>query len=299
MSRTENNIVLLSITLCWSASYIFIKNLPLSLSTYAYLTLTTGIAAVILVAVFQKHLKKIDKATMIKGFLLSILLTGNLLAEKLGLHSLSSANASFISALTILFVPVLLMTLRVKISRNNSLGAVIILFGIWQTTGFSTTAFFNTGSGYMVIACLCTAFYTLAVDKFAKEESPLLLGITQMCFSALISFVLWFIETPSTFLSLDYTNEMLSSIFILAFFTKAYAYIALMFSQRYATPISVTVIASTEPVVTLVLAVLIPATYVQQETFTATGLMGALVITVGAVVAGTSFLEQKKERQRS
>ena len=33
---------------------------------------------------------------------------------------------------------------------------------------------------------------------------------------------------------------------MLAFFAKAYAYIMLMYSQKYASPISVTVIASTE-----------------------------------------------------
>jgi hypothetical protein len=48
MTRTESNIVLFSITLCWAASYIFIKNIPDSISTFAYMTMTTGVASIIL-----------------------------------------------------------------------------------------------------------------------------------------------------------------------------------------------------------------------------------------------------------
>jgi drug/metabolite transporter (DMT)-like permease len=79
--------------------------------------------------------------------------------------------------------------------------------------------------------------------------------------------VLWCVEEPATFASVNYTNELLSSIFILAFFTKAYAYAALMFGQKYTDSMSVAIIASTEPVVTLLIAVLIPAAFGTGEKF--------------------------------
>ena len=66
----------------------------------------------------------------------------------------------------------------------------------------------------------------------------------------------------------------------------------LMYAQKYANPISVTVIASTEPVVTMVLALLIPNTFGSTESFTLTKFIGAALIVVGAFCAGTNFLEQ-------
>ncbi|MDE6421549.1 MAG: EamA family transporter, partial [Lachnospiraceae bacterium] len=98
MTKKENNIVLFSITLCWAASYIFIKSLPEDLSSYAYLTLTTGIAAIIMSIVFFKRLKEIKKATLWKGFFLALLMCGNLLAEKAGISLLPSSTASFIAS---------------------------------------------------------------------------------------------------------------------------------------------------------------------------------------------------------
>jgi len=106
-----------------------------------------------------------------------------------------------------------------------------------------------------------------------------------------IAYLLWLVEEPRTFFALTYTNEMLASIFLLAFFARAYAYIMLMYGQRYANPISVTVIASTEPVVTMVLALLIPDTFGQTESFTFAKLVGGVLIVIGAICAGTDFLD--------
>ena len=130
------------------------------------------------------------------------------------------------------------------------------------------------------------------VDRVSKEEDPLLLSMMQMWVSAIISFVIWSVQDPSTFASVEYSNEMLSSIFILAFFAKAYAYVALMYSQKYSDPISVTIIASTEPVVTLVLAVLIPSAF--EEHFTLTAIAGAAIIMAGAIISGTNFISSRK-----
>ena len=297
MSKTENNILLFSITLCWSASYVFIKSLPAELSSYAYLTLTTGIAALLLAVLFWKKMRKITRGTLKSGFILSLLLTFNLLMEKKGLEVLPSSNASFLSALTILLVPLMMLTFRQRPGINSCVGAVIILLGLCLTTKFSLSAFVSMGSLYMFLACLACSGYIIAADKFAKQEDPLLIGIVQMICTAVSGFVLWTIEEPTTFFSVNYTNSLLSSIFILAFFTKAYAYIVLMFSQKYADPMSVTIIASTEPVVTLFLALMIPKAYSSAETFSIFSLVGALIIAFGAVVAGSNFIKPVKFRR--
>ena len=296
MSKTENNILLFSITLCWSASYIFIRSLPAELSSYAYLTLTTGIASLLLTVVFWKRMRNITRSVTKNGFILSLFLTFNLLMEKKGLELLPASNASFLSALTILIVPLMMLAFRKKPSKNNAVGAGIILLGLCLTSRFSPEAFISPGSLYMMLACLASASYIIAADRFTKQDDPLLIGIVQMISSALCGFVLWFIEEPTTFFSVNYTNHLLSSIFILAFFAKAYAYIILMFSQKYADPMSVTVIASTEPVVTLLLALLIPSAYGSHEALHIFSLAGALIIAIGAMVAGSNWIKPHRER---
>lgn len=85
-----------------------------------------------------------------------------------------------------------------------------------------------------------------------------------------------------------------SNLFVLAFFTKAFAYIVLMYAQKYTDAVNVTVIASTEPVVTLLLACVLPSAYGGSHSLHASTVAGAVLIALGAVVAGLSFLSGGK-----
>lgn len=296
MTRAESNIVLFSITLCWASSYIFIKNIPPAISPFAYLTMTTLVASIILAIVFFKKLKEFDRETLQRSLVIAAILCGNLILERIGVERIPASTASFVASLNIVFVPLLLLLFRRKPSPNNLLGIILILIGLVFNSGLKTGDSDNYGVAAMAAACLFMAVYIIAVDNFTKKSDPLLLGIGQMFFTAVIGFLLWFIEEPKTFFAVAYSNEILANIFLLAFFAKAYAYIMLMYSQKYASPIAVTVMASTEPVVTMVLALLIPNTLGQTEALTGDKLFGAAFIVTGAICAGTNFLSREPGR---
>ncbi len=297
MTRSESNIVLFSITLCWASSYIFIKNIPPSISPFAYLTMTAGIASIILGLVFFKKLKELDKKTLLCSLAIAAVICGNLIFERLGISRIPASTASFVASLNIVFVPLLLLLFKKKLTLNNWVGIIFILAGLVLTSSIKPGDAIDYGVLAMMAGCLFMAVYIIMVDNFTKKRDPLLLGIGQMFFMTILSFIIWFIEEPKTFFSITYTNEMLANIFLLAFFSKAYAYIMLMYSQKYASPISVTVIASTEPVVTMVLALLIPNTFGQTEVLTGTKVGGAILIVIGAIFAGTNFLSRKINNQ--
>lgn len=298
MTRTESNIVLFSITLCWASAYIFIKNIPASMSTYAYMTMTTGIASLILAVVFFQRLSRFNKKILLQSLLLAAIICLNLIFERLGIARIPASTASFVASLNIVFVPLLLLLFRHRLTRNNLAGILFILTGLVFTSGIKAGDAINYGVLAMTAACMFMAVYIITVDRFTKSSDPLLLGIGQMFFTALLSLLLWFIEEPRTFFSLTYTKETLANIFLLAFFAKAYAYIMLMYSQKYASPITVIVMSSTEPVVTMVLALLIPNTFGQTETLSGAKLAGACFIVAGAILAGTDFLSRKPHRHR-
>lgn len=291
MTRTEANIVLFSITLCWASSYIFVKNLPADLSPVAYMTMTSGLAFLILTIVFVARIRELKGRVLWRSAVLAVIICFNLVLERLGVSRIPASTASFVASLTIVFVPLILLLLQKKPTKNNVLGIPFILAGLALTSGIHRGAPLEAGVLYMVGACIFMAVYVIVVDGFSKQDDPLLLSMGQMLWVTVIAFLLWCLEEPRTFWALSYTNEMLASIFLLAFFARAYAYIMLMYGQRYANPISVTVIASTEPVVTMVLVLLIPDTFGQTEAFTASKLLGGLLIVIGAICAGTSFLD--------
>lgn len=288
--------MLLSITLCWSSAYIFIKDLPPNLSAFAYLAITTGIAGIIMLAIFHKSLLQLNLPTLGRSIVLAVLIAGTMLLEKLGLSYLPSSTASFFFSLTIILVPIILMFFRKFPSRNNILGILIILIGLFVSTGSIQTGNSLLGILYICGACALMSLYTVFSADFTKKSNPLLLSVLQICFSAIIGFILWFWEDPATFSNITWSKQMLSSIFILAFFSKAYAYIMLMYAQKYANAISVTIISAVEPVVTLALALLIPNMQGETESFSIRALGGAIIIVIGAIVSDLNFLSSKKKK---
>lgn len=300
MTKKESNIILLSVTLCWASSYIFIKDISESLSDFAYLTLTAGIAGLILLIIFHRRLRVLDRNTMLRSGILSFLIAGNMIMEKMGLKYVSSSSASFLASLNIIFVPMILLMFKKLPDKDHVLGIFIIIAGLLVSNGNTISSGSPQGVIFMLCACVFMSVYTILAAEFAKESDPLNLSVLQICFSAVIGFVLWTIEDPMTFTHVEWSNRMLSSIFILAIFSKAYAYIMLMYAEKYADALSVTVIASTEPIVTLTLALLIPNVQGETEMFSVKAVLGASIIAIGAFVSGsgifTDFLKGRKEK---
>ena len=294
MTKKETVIVLFSITLCWSSSYIFIKDLSSAFNAYAYLTLTSGVAGIVLAVLFHRLLKKLDKKTLISGSVLALLIAGNILFEKLALDNLPASAVSALASMNIIIVPLILICRRQFPSRNVVTGIAIILVGLGISGHLQVQGAGLKGILYVFLSCLMMSLYTVFAADYTQESNPLVLTVLQLCVTALIGLVLWLITDPGSFTTINWSLETISYIVIIAFFSKAYAYAMLMFSEKYCSPVTVTIIAATDPIVTLALAILIPSTQGNTELFSSKSLMGACIIALGAIVAGTNFLSRKK-----
>lgn len=98
---------------------------------FAYLTMNFGIAAILLTIIFWKKIREIKKTTILKSGILSLILTANILFDKLRIDRLPSSMCSVFAASAILIVPMILILLRKYPTKNNMVGAVIIMSGIF------------------------------------------------------------------------------------------------------------------------------------------------------------------------
>ena len=85
MTKKESIIILFSITLCWSSTYVFIKDIPQEFSVYAYLALTSGVAGAILAFVMRRKLRLLNRVSLRQGLILGALVTASNMFEKMGL----------------------------------------------------------------------------------------------------------------------------------------------------------------------------------------------------------------------
>lgn len=296
MTKKESIIALFSITLCWSSAYVLIKDIPQEFSVYAYLALTSGVAGLILSFVMRRKLKLISRISFRQGLILGLLITASNMFEKLGLDRIPASSASIYASMGIIIVPVILILRKKYPSRNNLAGIVIILIGI-LVSNWGTMAAGFWGALFMLGSAASMSMYTVLATEYTKQTDPSLLTVLQMLVSAVLGFGLWMATDPGSVLTIEWSGVTLSYIFMIAFFSKCYAYLMLMYADKYADAVSVTIVASTEPVVTLMAAVLLPESIGGVEQFTLKAVTGALIISLGAVVAGLNFLDEKKDKE--
>ncbi len=286
MKKHESNLVIFSVMLCWAAAYVFIKSLPEELSDFGYLALMNGIAALVLVLFFFPRFKKLNKSNIVHGVILGALMMLVLLFEKEGIERLTSSSASILTALDIVIVPLFLLFFHKKPTKNQLIAIFFILAGVLFTNGLSLKDFPIAGTLFMLGDTVCMSLYTIVANKYCREDDSILLAINQIVFMAVASMIIWCVLEPGMIFKLEYTSTFITSIVILALFTKAYAYIMLMYGEEYGDPVDIVIIFALEPVVTLFLAVFIPEGFggVEEE-FSVMTLIGALFIAVGAIVA--------------
>ena len=197
MTKKESIIILFSITLCWSSSYIFIKDIPQDFSVYAYLALTSGVAGIILALVMRRKLKLLNSVSLRQGLILGALITASNMFEKLGLDRIPASSASVYASMGIIIVPLILIFRKKYPSRNNLAGIFIILIGIlvsnWGTMGAGLG-----GALYILGSTTAMSIYTILATEYTKETDPSLLTVLQMLVSAVFGFGLWMITDPGS-----------------------------------------------------------------------------------------------------
>ena len=293
MTKKESIIILFSITLCWSSSYVFIKDIPQEFSVYAYLALTSGVAGIILTFVMRRKLRLLNRVSLRQGLILGALITASNMLEKMGLDRIPASSASVYASMSIIIVPLILILKKQHPSRNNRAGIVIIVIGI-LTSNFENMGGAGTlGALYILGSTTAMSVYTVLATEYTKETDPSLLTVLQMLVTAAFGLTLWMATDAGSLFTIEWSEMTLSFIFLIAFFSKCYAYMMLMYADKYADAVSVTIVASTEPVVTLLAAVLLPEALGGVEQFSTKAIAGAVIISLGAIVAGTNFLSKK------
>ena len=293
MTKKESLFILFSITLCWSSTYVFIKDIPQEFSVYAYLALTSGVAGIILALVLRRKLALLNRVSLRQGLILGALITASNMFEKLGLDHIPASSASVYASMGIIIVPLIMILKKQYPTRNNWAGILIILIGIFTSNWGNMGGAGLLGALYILGSAASMSVYTVLATEYTKETDPSLLTVLQMLVSAVFGFALWMATDAGSLFTIEWSETTLSFIFLIAFFSKCYAYLMLMYADKYADPLSVTVVASTEPVVTLLAAVLLPEALGGVEQFSTKAVAGAVIISLGAIVAGTNFLSKK------
>ena len=153
--------------------------------------------------------------------------------------------------MTVVVLPVVLMTMRRRVVLETWLSAAIVLAGIVLALGPSVRAAQTTGLAIMGVGCLLRAISIIILADLAKKRDPIAIVVLVQGFAAFTSLAGWFAEDPRLFLGLPISRTLVAAWAIYAYFIVAFAQALNVSAMRRVTAANATVVYSLEIVFSL------------------------------------------------
>lgn len=288
MKPLKADFLILMITLCWGSSYIFMKLGLNSIEEFNLIALRCGFAFLLSAALFHKSLRQTDLKTLKYAALLGLLLFGVFTGIMFGLKTTTTSNAGFLISLTVIFVPLIYVTVfKKKLKLSLVIGVCLAIIGIGFLTLNSELRIYP-GDFLCIMGALLYAIHILITDSAAKTTNTLNLGILQLGFAGAYGLFFSFLfETPK----LPNTSEGWVAVLVLSIVCSAFGYVVQPLAQKYTTPIRTGLIFSLEPL----FAALFGFVFIN-EILPFKGYIGAALVLLGVLVSGWHG-SNKKQKQ--
>ncbi len=298
MNRLQANLCLICVTLCWSTEVIIFSCIPDSVLPFATTFICNAIATVVLAACFFKRIKremsKSSKKILLKCLLLGVLNCAYNALFMYGLKSFDVSTGAFTFSMTVVVLPVVLLTMRKTVGAKTWISVALVLSGIVIALGGSLTQIPYAGLLFMLLGCIIRSVFIVKLNDFAREHDSITLSVFISAFVAVISFVIWFVLQPSTFATIPWSSTIIASLFIHAYFIVAFAQTLNIFAQRRATATESTIIYSLEIVFSLIWGAVLPENLVDRAIPTPFHIIGAVLIVAGSLVEIIEFKGKRR-----
>lgn len=177
--------------------------------------------------------------------------------QQLGLVSTDAGKSAFLTAMYIVFVPLIGLVFHKKPSPTVPFAVVIAVMGLYFLSCYGVTSV-NIGDIYLIGCAIAFAFQIIFVDKYANSVDPLRLNCLQAALCAVSSgIVMLLTETPT----LTGIRESWWGMCYAGFLSMGAAYTLQILGQKNMEPTLASLIMSLESVV----AVLCGALFLQEQ----------------------------------
>lgn len=234
------------------------------------------IGAVLLVILFRRQLKHIQRSTLLKGVLLGAILYVAFALQTVGLSYTTPSKNAFLTAVNVIAVPIICYVLfRQRLDRFEVIGAFLTIIGI-ALLSVDFSGVINIGDVLSLLCAFAFAFHIIYTGKFVKTEKPVPLTMIQFATAAIIGFIVIVVRGEAQF-SIE-TVSFLSLIY-LGVFSTGIAFFLQTFAQQFVSETKAAIILSTEAVWGMFFSILII-----QEVITLRMAFGAAIIIVAILI---------------
>jgi drug/metabolite transporter (DMT)-like permease len=183
---------LVLVTLVWGSTFVTAKDILERWPPLSYLALRLGLAALVLVALFPKQLKRAGREEWRAGATLGLLFAAGFSGQAFGLVFTSPSKSAFVTGLTTPLVPVVaFLLLYARPSRENMIGIVLASIGGALILAPQGDGAVNLGD---LITLCCTAVFAahlIYMSVYARRYDLRQLTVLQITVAAAFTLLLW------------------------------------------------------------------------------------------------------------
>ena len=290
MKRYKGEIILLLTSIMWGGGFIATEFSLGSMTPLQVMTIRFLIATIILCSVFFNKLKQISKSTLKKGTLAGFFLFVGFVFQTVGLKYTTVSNNAFLSAIAVIFVPIIGIFLGRKIDRYGIIGTILTVIGIAFLTINGSLASINIGDVLPILGAMFYAIQILLVDMFAKEEDVTVFTIVQITMCFLFSLITMLIRGD---LSFNITFNSGGGVIYLAVFSTAIGLFLQVLGQKSTTETRAAIIMSTESVFGTIFAIIL-----LNQALTIKVIIGCIIIFIAIIISEVKPFAKKQKNKR-
>jgi drug/metabolite transporter (DMT)-like permease len=262
----------------WAATFVVIKEAVEFVDVYSFISVRFFIAAGILSLIFFKRFRNYNSEVLKKGVLIGIVLAVSFILQVIGIKFTTASDAAFITALSVVLVPIFVCSIDRKLPRAmQTLATTLAFVGLALLTvkpGFN----FNVGDMWVLLCAVAFGIHLIMISRMVRKIDIPLFTITQFLTVAIISAVLGILFNGQIVISDQFV--VWRAILFCAIFASAYMYTAQARFQRYITEIKAAIIYSFEPLFAAVMAF-----FYLGETLTFQAITGGILIFIGMLLS--------------
>ena len=288
-------------TLCWSAEVVLYACIPKGVPAFATACVTSLAGSALLFVPFRRRVVSAVRAggwrLVGNGLWLAALSACYNTLFLVGMKTFDIASGAFTFCMTVVVLPVVLLSMHRHVGAETWLSVALVLAGIVLALGPSLRAAQTAGLGVMGAGCLLRAVLIVALVDLVKKHDPIAVAILLEFFAGLLALGGWFAEDPRLVAGLPVSRMLVAAWAVYAYFIVAFSQTLNVFAMRRVTAANATVVYSTEIVFSLIWGALLPATVVEHVAITPTVALGAVFVVAGSIAEIADFRGRRGARE--
>ncbi len=243
--RVKAELMLVAICVIWGLSFIVVKGALAYASPVAFIATRFIVAGVASAIVLRASPRLFTLNALRAGIVLGLFLLGGYVLQVSGLVWTTPSKSAFITAFSVVLVPVMMALGGVPLPRSNLAAALAGFSGLYILLAPSHARGMNRGDVLTLAGSVSFALYIVFVGRYAERFD----------FRALVPAQLLVVGVGAALLlpfdgnaSVKWTPAFLAALAMTAFLATVLAFSVQNWAQRYTPPAHTALILSLEPV---------------------------------------------------